>query len=150
MKTKYGVEIPTDATGRPLPDNPEKYIGNPWNRKERRMGYISPKNALCFEFDGEGSWESESRFHEGGVPFSWRILVCEDGTFDVSQSTRELLGMHKPNTFNTFVEAVAFCDDREGDDGLDPEDHIIMGILDSAKEADASKETYGYSDPQDV
>lgn len=66
---------------------------------------------LRWTFDGSGEWEASSVFHDGGNPFMWRIGVCDDGTFAVSESDSELTG-HK-ETFCSLDAAKAFCQYHE-------------------------------------
>lgn len=66
---------------------------------------------MKWEFDGDGAWDAYSAQHDDGNPFVWRIVVCEDGTFDVSQSASELTD--RKECFPTLAGAKAFCERRE-------------------------------------
>lgn len=74
---------------------------------------------MNWTFDGTGEWEAESSLHDEGVPFIWRIGVCDDGTFDVSGADDELT--RRTQTFKYLHSAQAFCElaeavnVREGD-----------------------------------
>lgn len=57
-------------------------------------------------FDG-GEWEASSVVHDDGVPFTWRIGVCDDGSFSVTESDSELTDRRE--TFATLCEAKEFC-----------------------------------------
>lgn len=59
---------------------------------------------LRFTFDGQGEWESTN-----AAGWTYRVQVCEDGTFTVATSDRQL-GLGNPACFDTFEEAVAFCE----------------------------------------
>lgn len=43
--------------------------------------------SLCWKFDGSGEWEAESPQMAGAT---YRIQVCDDGTFDIFKCDREL------------------------------------------------------------
>lgn len=63
---------------------------------------------MQWEFDGEGQWEAFSLVGHDEMPFQWRIGVCDDGSFDVSESDPELTS--RKETFPTLAEAKAFCE----------------------------------------
>lgn len=60
---------------------------------------------LRFVFDGAGGWDSGA----------WRIVVCDDGTFDVSESDQSVT--NRKSTFETLSQAIEFC--RECDTAHD-------------------------------
>ncbi len=67
---------------------------------------------LHFKFNFDGTWEAESAVKDSnGVPLVWRIEVCDDGTFDVSESDDELTA--RDTTFGMFDEAEEFCRGEE-------------------------------------
>lgn len=75
-----------------------------------REQLYGPK-VLYWTFDGEGQWEATSRYHDDGIHFIYRIGVCDDGSFDVSESDPEMLGRNKkPNCFPTLLEAQHYCE----------------------------------------
>lgn len=75
---------------------------------------IPLQTGLRFSFDGEGQWEAASRFHDSGIPFNYMIQVCDDGTFDVSQTDSELLGgTEKRECFRSLDAAKDWCEANE-------------------------------------
>lgn len=66
---------------------------------------------LRWTFDGDGEWEASSSMRDGGNPFVWRIGVCDDGTFAVSESDSELTNCKE--TFCSLDAAKAFCQYEE-------------------------------------
>jgi len=71
---------------------------------------------LNWRFDGQGAWEAESLLKDDYGPSQWRIVVCDDGTFDVSESDTDLTGKpahYKFGTLGTLALAKAFCEDLE-------------------------------------
>lgn len=70
---------------------------------------------LSFDFDGEGGWEASSFIHDDGCSFVWRIHVCDDGSFDVSDSDSELVGVHRLPTFATLADAKGYCEQKESE-----------------------------------
>jgi len=58
---------------------------------------------LSWKFDGTGAWEAFS----DAATAMWRIVVCDDGTFDVSESDPGLTD-HK-GSFCGLESAKAFC-----------------------------------------
>ena len=77
------------------------------NTKEQAM-------SLSWEFNGEGAWTAYSRLNDEGSQFQYTIAVCDDGTFDVSESDSELLGgTSKPECFPTLVAAKDWCQANE-------------------------------------
>lgn len=58
---------------------------------------------LSWKFDGTGAWDALS----GSQSQMWRIVVCDDGTFDISESDPDLTD-HK-QTFCSLESAQAFC-----------------------------------------
>lgn len=72
---------------------------------------LSMSKILAWDFDGKGQWEATSRYHDDDLHFTYLIGCCEDGTFDVSESDRKLLGKkNKPNCFDTLEDAKQYCD----------------------------------------
>lgn len=76
--------------------------------------------ALRWTFDGDGEWESSSLQNDGGNPFVWRIGVCDDGTFAVSESDSELTdskatfaNLEAAKDFCQFQESLFVCGDAE-------------------------------------
>lgn len=63
-----------------------------------------------FHYD-EGRWSASSCYHDEGLPFQWRIGVCEDGTFCVSDSDPELTTCKE--TLASLIEAKVFCESIE-------------------------------------
>ena len=64
---------------------------------------------LEFDHDGDGRWEASSIMQDDdGVPFYYRIEVCDDGTFDVCYSDIELV-RKGVSTFLMFVAAATYC-----------------------------------------
>ena len=63
---------------------------------------------LRWTFDGSGEWFAESAI---GVSLFWRIGVCDDGTFAVSESSSELT--RRRETFDSLADAKAFCNHEE-------------------------------------
>lgn len=67
---------------------------------------------MDWDFDDCGEWEAESEQRcEDGLTLSWRIAVCEDGTFSVQVSDCELVNRREP--FPTLKEAKDFCEASE-------------------------------------
>lgn len=60
---------------------------------------------MHWTYDGTGTWESASIMHDHGLNFMWRIGVCDDGTFDVSESDAELIGSKKIDCFESLKAA---------------------------------------------
>lgn len=66
-----------------------------------------------WSFD-DGEWEADSEFVDEPDPIgqlTWRIQVCDDGSFDVSRSDIELT--KRSRTFATLAEAKDFCERKE-------------------------------------
>jgi hypothetical protein len=61
---------------------------------------------LHWEFDGTGAWEASSRYKNGG--YTWRIYVCDDGTFSVADTAKALTT--RKETFDTFKDAKVHCE----------------------------------------
>lgn len=69
---------------------------------------------LEWDFDGEGMWESASALTDDGATFCYRIIVCDDGTFDVSESDPELVGMkRKFQCLPSLTAAKEWCEGEE-------------------------------------
>ena len=69
---------------------------------------------MKWQFDGEGGWEAYSKLTDGpGVPFVYRIHVCDDGSFTLDDTDKELT--EKRDTFPTLDAAKAFCAGNERD-----------------------------------
>ena len=64
----------------------------------------------------EGTWDASSEIEEDEAPCNWRIVVQEDGTFDVNQTDTYLRNSKvKINTFSAFAEAAKHCQDCENE-----------------------------------
>jgi len=61
---------------------------------------------LYWEFDGTGAWEASSQKKNG--TYTWRIYVCDDGTFSVADSPKILTT--RKETFDTFKDAKVHCE----------------------------------------
>jgi hypothetical protein len=61
---------------------------------------------MIWEFDGTGAWEASSKKKNG--TYTWRICVCDDGTFSVADSPKILTSRKK--TFDTFHDAKTYCE----------------------------------------
>lgn len=67
---------------------------------------------MIWSYDFRGTWEaSSSRLGEDGEELFWVIGVCDDGTFDVSESHAALTDRRE--TFQTFSAAKAYCETAE-------------------------------------
>lgn len=66
---------------------------------------------MKWDFNGDGSWEAFSAQQDDGSQFQWRISVCDDGTFDVSESDPELT--NRKEGFSTLAAAKQFCEELE-------------------------------------
>lgn len=89
----YGVELVRQALHTAFPGKLSHEVESP----------------LFWTYEGEGAWDAPSRWHDQGSPLMWRIGVCDDGTFDVSESDQELIGTDKIACFATLAEAKAWC-----------------------------------------
>jgi len=68
---------------------------------------------MNWEFDNQGQWEADSqKLMDEELPYVYRILVCADGTFDITGSDDEL-GLSGRQTCDSFDEATAACEARE-------------------------------------
>jgi hypothetical protein len=93
---------------------------------------------MRWEFDSAGEWEAKShRLDEDDQNYIWRIQVCDDGTFSVSDSDWELTE-HK-ETFATLKEAKDFCESIEG--------RVIVQTSPSVVEIPRSKYNLKIDDP---
>jgi hypothetical protein len=61
-----------------------------------------------WDFDHAGEWDAESSLHDDGSHFVWRIVVCDDGSFDLSHSDAEL--MTRTKTFDRLHSAKVYCE----------------------------------------
>lgn len=69
---------------------------------------------LQWDFNGEGEWTAWSQRIDGYDSYAYVIGVCDDGTFDVSESDSELLGIEKkPKRFPSLKEAKHYCEELE-------------------------------------
>lgn len=68
---------------------------------------------MRWHFDGTGSWFAKSKFGDDDDPLTYRIRVCDDGSFDLSESSPGLCAKH--GTFMTLDAAKAFCAGNERD-----------------------------------
>lgn len=76
----------------------------------RECGAVN--HPLSWKFD-EVWWSAESRFHDDGCPFEWRIKVEEDGTFTTKDSTPELMAGVIPPYFESLKAAKEWCQQKE-------------------------------------
>lgn len=80
---------------------------------------LMPPRRMQFAYDYAGQWEAESSLTDGaGSHYVYRIGVCDDGTFDVSESDDELIarttpGAEKIATFDSLDDARDWCDKNE-------------------------------------
>src|SRR5262249_16766227 len=76
------------------------------------FGGIGMSQALRGRFDGH-SWEAASRWvdPDGSGEYSWRIAICSDGTFDISESDRELTGQSgkQRGWFESLAQVKSYC-----------------------------------------
>ena len=63
-------------------------------------------NMLYWEFDGTGAWAASSRYKNGG--YTWRIYVCDDGTFSLADTAKVLTT--RKETFDNFHDAKTYCE----------------------------------------
>ena len=68
---------------------------------------------LSWRFDGQGQWEATSAIRDNGYSPVYRIHVCDDGTFDVSESDDDLLAGRKIPCFQTLLAAKDWCAGNE-------------------------------------
>jgi hypothetical protein len=68
---------------------------------------------LSWDFDGRGQWEAASAIQDDGGSPVYRIGVCDDGTFDVSESDDDLLAGRKIPCFQTLLAAKDWCAGNE-------------------------------------
>lgn len=66
-----------------------------------------------------GRWSARSSLRVVGVTFDFVIVVCDDGSFDVSESDAELIGARPVSTFETLEEAKAFCQQLDTSRGFE-------------------------------
>jgi hypothetical protein len=66
---------------------------------------------LKWEYEGNGTWAAESAVADDFGNFEWIIGVCNDGTFDVSESDAALT--KRKECFPTLADAKAFCEAAE-------------------------------------
>lgn len=72
---------------------------------------------FIWHFDGRGCWEADS--HRAPEHFehaaTWRIVVCEDGTFTVNETDDLLLSIKRHDErFTTLASARQWCENQEG------------------------------------
>ncbi len=73
-------------------------------------------NQLTFTMDDPGEWAAMSAIGHDGVNFIWRIVVMEDGTFDVNETDSELKASRNPvKTFPRLDLAKKHCQDSENE-----------------------------------
>ena len=77
----------------------------------------------------DAEWEYSSCLADDVAPFTYRIQVNDDGTFDVNRSDAELTPKDAVKPFATHAEALAWCNAREA--GIVAED---AGLAAEAKE----------------
>lgn len=66
---------------------------------------------MKWTYSSDGEWSMLSAYHDDGLPFHWRIGICEDGTFCVSGSDPELTRCRE--TLPTLAEAKIYCESIE-------------------------------------
>lgn len=77
---------------------------------------------LEWEYDDECCWEAVSHYNvtlvkdDGYVPATYRILICDDGEFIITESDKELLRLARHPVFETLKAAKAFCEKQERKD----------------------------------
>ncbi len=69
---------------------------------------------LDWDFDGQGTWQAFSRLG-GEQEFSYRIEVCNDGTFDVTKTDHPLEVRKHTKCFHDLPRAVEACESCEKD-----------------------------------
>jgi hypothetical protein len=92
--------------------------------------------ALNWVFDGDGAWDASASFGDDGVAFKWRIVVCDDGKFDVSESDSELT--NRKECFSCLEDAKKWCEKEDADYWSKPK---------QSEGIDWSKFTYDEFDP---
>lgn len=65
-----------------------------------------------FDSECQPHWEAESGVKVEGEPRFWRIAVCDDGSFDLSESDMDGLG--NVPTFATLAEAKKYAEESDG------------------------------------
>ncbi len=63
----------------------------------------------------DAEWEYSSCLADDVAPFTYRIQVNDDGTFDVNRSDAELTPKDVVRPFSTHAEALAWCNAREAE-----------------------------------
>jgi hypothetical protein len=60
------------------------------------------------------AWQANSRYHDGGCAFLWRIDKNDDGVYEIGGSEAELISAlaEEPN-FDTLEDAKAWCETEE-------------------------------------
>lgn len=66
---------------------------------------------MKWDFDGEGQWTACSAVTDDDYMFVWRISVCDDGTFSVSESDDELTD--RKETFDSLLDAKSWCNEQD-------------------------------------
>ena len=70
--------------------------------------------SLTWEFYSSSTeWMAASGFKKSECPRDWCIVVCDDGSFDVSESDESLLPSRKVACFPNLKAAKQWCEDRE-------------------------------------
>ncbi len=72
-------------------------------------------------------WCAQSLISDNGDAFKWIVTTGENGKFYISQSTPELIIGFENAFFDTYVEAINFCDMQE----LKSIGHELKDFLDS-------------------
>lgn len=81
---------------------------------------------FTFDYHGGGTWEAESALCVDIIHAVYRIIVCDDGSFDVNQSDGELLPLHKLPTFPTLAMAQAWCEEAERTNGKKTDEFPVV------------------------
>jgi len=58
-------------------------------------------------------WQAASRYHDDRVPFMWRIDENDFGSYEIINSTPELISCLEQRVFDSLEEAKAFCEEEE-------------------------------------
>lgn len=71
-------------------------------------------NVLTWFYHGGGAWVAQSRAHDRGFQFLWRIGVTPEGRFTPKESEPELVGDAEVS-FATLAKTQAWCEQREAE-----------------------------------
>ena len=90
-----------------------KWAGDNHPRLGRSLIAKMGGGLLSWSFDGRGQWEATSAIQDDGWLPVYRIGVCDDGTFDVSESDDGLLAGRKIPCFQNLRAAKGWCAGNE-------------------------------------